>query len=273
MLIADMGSVRPGVPTLTVALRGTAQVTIEVTTLAGAKHSGQYGGAAPDALIVILHALASLHDENGDVAVAGSAPRAVDRRRLQRGGVPRARRDRGRAAAVRNRRPRLAALVGAGDHRHRHRRAVGRERAQRRIAALAGLAERPRPSRAGSRRGAGRRDRASAQRCGRSGSTLEVHAGAIGQGFATGTSGPAYTAARAAMATAWGTRAGERGDRRLDPARRGAAGGGARTPRSCCSARPTATATSTPRTSACCSTSSRSRSWRRRSSSGSSRQR
>ncbi len=71
MLIADMGSVRPGVPTLTVALRGMAMATIEVTTLAGAKHSGQYGGAAPDALIVLLHALASLHDENGDVAVAG----------------------------------------------------------------------------------------------------------------------------------------------------------------------------------------------------------
>ena len=34
MLIADMGSVRPGVPTLTIALRGMAQVTIEVTTLA-----------------------------------------------------------------------------------------------------------------------------------------------------------------------------------------------------------------------------------------------
>jgi acetylornithine deacetylase/succinyl-diaminopimelate desuccinylase-like protein len=71
MLIADMGSVRPGVPTLTVALRGTAMVTIEVTTLAGAKHSGQYGGAAPDALIVLLHALATLHDANGDVAVPG----------------------------------------------------------------------------------------------------------------------------------------------------------------------------------------------------------
>lgn len=71
MLIADMGSVRPGVPTLTVALRGTAMLTIEVTTLAGAKHSGQYGGAAPDALIVLLHALATLHDANGDVAVPG----------------------------------------------------------------------------------------------------------------------------------------------------------------------------------------------------------
>ena len=71
MVIADMGSVRPGSPTLTVALRGTAMATIELTTLAGPKHSGQYGGAAPDALIVLLHALASLHDENGDVAVEG----------------------------------------------------------------------------------------------------------------------------------------------------------------------------------------------------------
>ncbi len=71
MVIGDMGSVRPGVPTLTVALRGMAMVTIEVTTLAGAKHSGQFGGAAPDALITLLHALSTLHDENGDVAVAG----------------------------------------------------------------------------------------------------------------------------------------------------------------------------------------------------------
>jgi acetylornithine deacetylase/succinyl-diaminopimelate desuccinylase-like protein len=71
MVIADMGSVRPGVPTLTVALRGMAMATIEVTTLAGAKHSGQFGGAAPDALLILLRALASLHDDNGDVAVAG----------------------------------------------------------------------------------------------------------------------------------------------------------------------------------------------------------
>jgi cysteinylglycine-S-conjugate dipeptidase len=71
MVIADMGSVRPGVPTLTVALRGTAVVTIEVKTLAGPKHSGQYGGAAPDALIALLRAIASLHDSHGDVAVPG----------------------------------------------------------------------------------------------------------------------------------------------------------------------------------------------------------
>ena len=71
MVIGDMGSVRPGVPTLTVALRGMAMVTLEARTLAGPKHSGQFGGAAPDALIALLHALASMHDANGDVAVAG----------------------------------------------------------------------------------------------------------------------------------------------------------------------------------------------------------
>jgi acetylornithine deacetylase/succinyl-diaminopimelate desuccinylase-like protein len=60
-----------GVPTLTTALRGMMAVTVEATTLAGPKHSGQFGGAAPDSLIALLHALASLHDENGDVAVEG----------------------------------------------------------------------------------------------------------------------------------------------------------------------------------------------------------
>ncbi len=71
MLIADMGSVRPGVPTLTIGLRGMAQTTMEVETLGGPKHSGQYGGAAPDALGVLLQALATLHDDHGNVAVEG----------------------------------------------------------------------------------------------------------------------------------------------------------------------------------------------------------
>jgi len=70
-VIADLGSVRPGVPTLTVGPRGMAAVIVEARTLAGPKHSGQFGGAGPDALIALLHALATLHDENGDVAVEG----------------------------------------------------------------------------------------------------------------------------------------------------------------------------------------------------------
>lgn len=71
MLIGDMGNVRPGIPTLTIGLRGMANVEVEVRTLASAKHSGLYGGAAPDALIALMRGLTSLHDEHGNVAVEG----------------------------------------------------------------------------------------------------------------------------------------------------------------------------------------------------------
>ncbi len=71
LIIGDMGNVRPGVPTLTVGLRGMANVVVEARTLASAKHSGQYGGAAPDALLALVRALSTLHDADGDVAVEG----------------------------------------------------------------------------------------------------------------------------------------------------------------------------------------------------------
>lgn len=71
MVIADMGNLRPGTPTLTTGLRGVAEVVVEVRTLAEARHSGEFGGAAPDALLALLRALAGLHDERGDVAVPG----------------------------------------------------------------------------------------------------------------------------------------------------------------------------------------------------------
>ncbi len=71
IIVADMGNVRPGIPTLSIGLRGDAALTVEARTLGGDKHSGQFGGAAPDALLALIHGLATLHDENGDVAVAG----------------------------------------------------------------------------------------------------------------------------------------------------------------------------------------------------------
>ena len=71
ILVADGGSIRAGQPSLTVSLRGDARITVEARTLASNKHSGQYGGAAPDALVVLLRALASLWDAGGDVAVDG----------------------------------------------------------------------------------------------------------------------------------------------------------------------------------------------------------
>jgi acetylornithine deacetylase/succinyl-diaminopimelate desuccinylase-like protein len=71
MVIGDSGSIRPGTPTLTIALRGMGNVVVEARTLASGKHSGQYGGAAPDALLAVLRGIASLHDDDGNVAVEG----------------------------------------------------------------------------------------------------------------------------------------------------------------------------------------------------------
>ncbi|MFI5533828.1 dipeptidase [Kitasatospora sp. NPDC051853] len=71
IVIGDTGNFAPGLPTVTASLRGIAEASISITTLAGNLHSGAFGGAAPDALQSLVKVLASLHDENGDCAVAG----------------------------------------------------------------------------------------------------------------------------------------------------------------------------------------------------------
>jgi cysteinylglycine-S-conjugate dipeptidase len=71
IVVADVGNVAAGVPTLTTSLRGMTALEVEVQTLAAPVHSGMYGGAAPDALLALARLLASLVDERGDVAVAG----------------------------------------------------------------------------------------------------------------------------------------------------------------------------------------------------------
>ncbi|WLQ39698.1 M20/M25/M40 family metallo-hydrolase [Streptomyces laculatispora] len=71
MVIADVGNLRPGSPTLTTGLRGASEIVVEVRTLDEPRHSGEFGGPAPDALLALLKALATLHDVHGDVAVEG----------------------------------------------------------------------------------------------------------------------------------------------------------------------------------------------------------
>jgi acetylornithine deacetylase/succinyl-diaminopimelate desuccinylase-like protein len=51
---------------------------VEVRTLKHGVHSGMYGGAAPDALTSLCRLLATLHDEKGDVAIAGLAAGPAD---------------------------------------------------------------------------------------------------------------------------------------------------------------------------------------------------
>jgi cysteinylglycine-S-conjugate dipeptidase len=78
LVLADSTNWRVGVPALTTTLRGGVNVVVEVRTLRHAVHNGVYGGAVPDALTALARLLATLHDDRGDVAVAGLARAPAD---------------------------------------------------------------------------------------------------------------------------------------------------------------------------------------------------
>ncbi|ORW49998.1 dipeptidase [Mycobacterium paraense] len=71
IVIADSDNWSTDVPALTVSLRGLADCVVEVATLDHGLHSGLWGGVIPDALTVLVRLLASLHDDDGNVAVEG----------------------------------------------------------------------------------------------------------------------------------------------------------------------------------------------------------
>jgi len=78
VVLADSANWTAEVPSLTTSLRGGANVTVQVRALRHGVHSGMYGGPVPDALTALCRLLATLHDERGDVAVAGLARGTAD---------------------------------------------------------------------------------------------------------------------------------------------------------------------------------------------------
>ncbi|WP_018177655.1 M20/M25/M40 family metallo-hydrolase [Jongsikchunia kroppenstedtii] len=71
ILIGDTGNVAAGVPTLTTSLRGVANLKVSVETLDAEVHSGQFGGAAADALAALIAGLASLRGPDGETTIDG----------------------------------------------------------------------------------------------------------------------------------------------------------------------------------------------------------
>ncbi|WP_395652964.1 dipeptidase [Phycicoccus elongatus] len=71
IVLADSTNWAIGEPALTTTLRGMIRVVVTVTTLDHGIHSGMFGGPVPDAITALVRLLATMHDDTGNVAVAG----------------------------------------------------------------------------------------------------------------------------------------------------------------------------------------------------------
>lgn len=71
VLSADGGMAGPDQPSLAVSTKGLAGCQIDLRTARTDLHSGEYGAAVPNAVQTIARLVASLHDDEGRVAVAG----------------------------------------------------------------------------------------------------------------------------------------------------------------------------------------------------------
>ncbi|MGK3648582.1 dipeptidase [Pseudarthrobacter enclensis] len=75
IVVADSSNWKVGIPALTTSLRGLVDGTIEVQVLEHAVHSGMYGGPVLDAPTLLARLIATLHDDDGNVAIEGLVAR------------------------------------------------------------------------------------------------------------------------------------------------------------------------------------------------------
>ncbi len=71
IIVADSANWAVGTPALTTSLRGVVDLTVTVRVLRHAVHSGMFGGPVLDSLTLLSRLVATLHDEDGEVAVEG----------------------------------------------------------------------------------------------------------------------------------------------------------------------------------------------------------
>jgi acetylornithine deacetylase/succinyl-diaminopimelate desuccinylase-like protein len=70
-VICDTAMFAPGIPSITIGLRGIVYGEIHVEGAAHDLHSGDYGGAAPNALEAVVQIIASLKSRNGKILIPG----------------------------------------------------------------------------------------------------------------------------------------------------------------------------------------------------------
>ncbi|MGZ5345886.1 MAG: M20/M25/M40 family metallo-hydrolase [Actinomycetota bacterium] len=70
-IVADGGNYRTGVPTIGTSVRGVTDCRVTVSVLPIAQHSGANGGPIPDAITALARMIATLHDDDGNVAIRG----------------------------------------------------------------------------------------------------------------------------------------------------------------------------------------------------------
>ncbi|MDQ6526740.1 M20/M25/M40 family metallo-hydrolase [Nocardioides sp. LHD-245] len=78
VVATDGAKHRSGAPTVVRGCRGLVYVEVEATGAERELHGGTYGGAVPNAASRLVAALASLHDTDGRVAVAGFPDSGAD---------------------------------------------------------------------------------------------------------------------------------------------------------------------------------------------------
>jgi acetylornithine deacetylase/succinyl-diaminopimelate desuccinylase-like protein len=70
-VVSDTGMIAPRTPTLSYGLRGVTALEIKVTAPKMDLHSGVFGGAVANPITALAQLLATLHDREGRVAIAG----------------------------------------------------------------------------------------------------------------------------------------------------------------------------------------------------------
>lgn len=71
LMSCDTGTVAPGIPTITLGLRGMAYMTVTLEGPLMDLHSGAHGGKAPNPATELARLLATLHNDEGGIAVDG----------------------------------------------------------------------------------------------------------------------------------------------------------------------------------------------------------